>query len=87
MSTIPSQIFTDGIGNINFSGGMVRMNLITLVPGEKAAEQVTRLIMPVTGLMQSYATMQQFMEKLVEAGVLQKQAATQPEVSQAAKTS
>lgn len=84
MSTEPAQTFADGIGNINFSGGMVRIDLVSLNPAQNGqavtTTPVNRVVMPVNGLLQSFATMQQFIDKLVEAGVLQRQVAPSPEV-------
>ena len=70
------EIFADGIGQIHFAGGMVRFDLITLQPEEEGKPPVpeshTRLIMPPQGFLAAFNSMQQLIDKLVEAGVLQK---------------
>jgi len=70
------EIFADGIGQIHFAGGMVRFDLVTLQPTEEGKAPVPegniRLIMPPQGFLATYNSMQQLIEKLVEAGVLKK---------------
>ena len=70
------EIFADGIGQIHFAGGMVRFDLVTLQPTEEGKAPVpeshTRLIMPPQGFLAAFNSMQQLIDKLVEAGVFQK---------------
>ena len=69
------EIFADGIGQIHFAGGMVRYDFVTVQPAEdgKAATQSNvRIIMPPQGFLAAFNSMQQLIDKLVEAGVLQK---------------
>ncbi|MGE4563241.1 MAG: hypothetical protein AB7F32_00090 [Victivallaceae bacterium] len=70
------EIFADGIGQIHFAGGMVRFDFVTLQPGEdgKAPTPVVneRIIMPPQGFLGAFNSMQQLIDKLLEAGVLQK---------------
>ncbi len=70
------EIFADGIGQIHFAGGMVRFDFVTLQPGEegKAPTPVVneRIIMPPQGFLSTFNSMQQLIDKLVEAGVLTK---------------
>ena len=70
------EIFADGIGQIHFAGAMVRFDFVTLQPGEDGAAPVPqsniRVIMPPQGFLSAYNSMQQLIDKLVEAGVLQK---------------
>ncbi|OQA88256.1 MAG: hypothetical protein BWY31_00418 [Lentisphaerae bacterium ADurb.Bin242] len=70
------EIFADGIGQIHFAGGMVRYDFITLQPTEdgKAPEPKSniRIIMPPQGFLAAFNSMQQLIDKLLEAGVLQK---------------
>ena len=70
------EIFADGIGQIHFAGGMVRFDFVTLQPGEDGAAptpMVTqRVIMPPQGFLGAFHSMQQLIDKLVEAGVLTK---------------
>ncbi len=70
------EIFADGIGQIHFAGGMVRYDFVTLQPGEEGkapeAKSNVRVIMPPQGFLSAFNSMQQLIDKLLEAGVLQK---------------
>lgn len=70
------EIFADGIGQIHFAGGMVRYDFVTLQPDEEGKAPVpksnVRIIMPPQGFLNAFNSMQQLIDKLVEAGVLQK---------------
>ncbi len=69
------EIFADGIGQIHFAGGMVRFDFVTLQPKEgenPTPEVIQRVIMPPQGFLNTFSSMQQLIDKLVEAGVLQK---------------
>lgn len=71
-----TEIFADGIGQIHFAGGMVRFDFMTLQPGEDGKAPVPavreRVIMPPQGFLNSFNAMQQLIDKLLEAGILQK---------------
>ena len=70
------EIFADGIGQIHLAGGMVRFDFVTLQPGEDGAAPTPvvneRIIMPPQGFLGAFNSMQQLIDKLVEAGVLTK---------------
>ena len=70
------EIFADGIGQIHFAGGMVRFDFVTLQPNPdgKAPTPVVneRIIMPPQGFLGAFNSMQQLIDKLVDAGVLKK---------------
>ncbi len=70
------EIFADGIGQIHFAGGMVRFDFVTLQPeadGKAPVPQSSvRIIMPPQGFLSAFNSMQQLIDKLLEAGVLQK---------------
>jgi len=70
------EIFADGIGQVHFAGNMVRFDFVTLQPEENGAAPVPqsnlRVIMPPQGFLAAFNSMQQLIDKLVEAGVLQK---------------
>lgn len=70
------EIYADGIGQIHFAGGMVRYDFVTLQPGENGAAPTPvvseRIIMPPQGFLSAFNSMQQLIDKLLEAGVLQK---------------
>ena len=70
------EIFADGVGQIHFAGGMVRYDFVTLQPEENGKAPVpqsnVRVIMPPQGFFAALSSMQQLVDKLVEAGVIQK---------------
>lgn len=70
------EIFADGIGQIHFAGGMVRFDFMTLQPesdGKAPVPEVReRIIMPPQGFLGAFNSMQQLIDKLLAAGVLQK---------------
>ena len=74
--TEQKEIFADGIGQIHLVGGMVRYDFMTYQPTEdgKAPEvrASVRIIMPPQGFLTAFNSMQQLIDKLLEAGVLQK---------------
>ena len=76
MADKKKEIFADGIGQIHFAGGMVRFDLVTLQPQEEGKapipEPKLRLIMPPQGFLAAFDSMQQLINKLVEAGVVKK---------------
>ena len=75
---VKKEIFADGIGQIHFSGGMVRYDFVTLQPEEDrkapAAESNIRVIMPPSGFLNAFNSMQELIDKLLENGVLRKNA-------------
>ena len=70
------EIFADGIGQIHFAGGMVSFDFVTLQPEAEGKaptpEANLRIIMPPQGFLAAFNSMQQLIDKLVEAGVLKK---------------
>lgn len=70
------EIFADGIGQIHFAGNMVRFDFVTLQPeadGKAPVPQSNiRVIMPPQGFLSAFNSMQQLIDKLLEAGILQK---------------
>ena len=71
------EIFADGIGQIHFAGGMVRYDFVTLQPdeegkGDPSPECNQRVIMPPQGFLNMYNSMQNLIDKLVDAGVLKR---------------
>ena len=76
-----NEIFADGMGQIHFAGNMVRFDFVTLQPAEEGQAPVPesniRIIMPPQGFLGAFNSMQQLIDKLVEAGVLQKNEAAE----------
>ena len=70
------EIFVDGIGQIHFTGGMVRFDFVSVQPKEGSdkveTQVVQRIIMPPQGFLNMFGSMQQLIDKLVEAGVVRK---------------
>lgn len=70
------EIFADGIGQIHFAAGMVRFDFVTLQPEEDGKAPVPqsniRIIMPPQGFLGAYNSMEQLIDKLLDAGILQK---------------
>lgn len=72
------EIFTDGIGEITFTGGVFRIDLVTLSPLERDASGNPktvlrqRLIMPPDGFLHSFSAMQDILDKLVAAGIVKR---------------
>jgi len=70
------ELFADGIGQIHFAGGMVRFDFVTLQPAEDGKppvpESSVRIIMLPQGFLGAFNSMQNLIDKLLDAGVLQK---------------
>lgn len=69
------EMFADGIGRVDFSGGLVRIELVSLEPAEEGTGRLEvrqRVVMPVDGFLKSLTTMGELVNKLVEAGVLRR---------------
>jgi hypothetical protein len=69
-------IFVDGIGNINVTGNIVRIDLVALQPqlksenGQPVFATSQRIVMPLEGFLQSMNLQQNIIQQLVQAGVL-----------------
>ena len=70
------EVFADGIGQIHFAGGMIRFDFVTLQPEQEGKAPIPasnlRIIMPPQGFLNTFNSMQQLIDKLIEAGVLTK---------------
>lgn len=69
------EIFADGVGRIDFAGGVVRIELVSLDPaaqGPERNEVRQRIVMPLEGYLQAINTMGDLVNKLVEAGLLKR---------------
>lgn len=74
---VKNEIYADGIGQIHFTGRMVRFDFVNIQPNadgksEPASLCKERIIMPPQGFLNAFNSMQNLIDKLVEAGVLQK---------------
>ena len=74
-------IFADGIGNINVTGNIVRIDLVALQPqlkgekGEPVFANNQRIVMPLDGFIQAISLQQNILQQLIQNGVLQVNAA------------
>ncbi|MDA0239188.1 MAG: hypothetical protein O3A84_04055 [Proteobacteria bacterium] len=72
------ELFADGIMELGFGNGMVRMDLYSLSAVEKDAdgnpkrEFRQRIIMPPQGFLESFSTMQEMFKRLETAGVIRR---------------
>ncbi len=71
------EFFADGVGEITLSGGMVRMDLFTIVGKGEDENQPKisvnqRIILPPEGFLRSFSAMEDLVKKLVEAGVIKR---------------
>lgn len=71
------EIFADGIGEITLSGGMVRLDLVSLVGSQNdennkpRLEVFQRIVMPPDGFLRSYSAMENLVKQLIDAGLVQ----------------
>lgn len=85
--------YADGIGEITLSGGMVRMDLVTLQGSQKDPENKPklelsqRIIMPPDGFLRSFSAMENLVKQLIDAGLVKPRDGEQPvNSSQTGKT-
>lgn len=71
-----TEIFADGIGEISLSGGMVRLDLVSLVGSQNnendkpRLEPKTRIVMPPEGFLRSFGAMENLVKQLIDAGLI-----------------
>jgi hypothetical protein len=71
------EIFADGVGEITLSGGMVRLDLVSLVGSQNdeknkpRLEPFQRIIMPPDGFLRSFSAMENLVKQLIDAGLVQ----------------
>ena len=70
------EVFADGIGEITLSGGMVRIDLVSMVGSQKDKDQPPqlehrqRIVMPPDGFLRSFSAMENLVKQLIEAGLV-----------------
>ncbi len=70
------EVFADGIGEISLSGGMVRMDLVSLIGNQNSEGNKPRLvpkhriIMPPEGFLRSFSAMENLVKQLIDAGLI-----------------
>ena len=72
------ETYADGIGRIGFSEGMVRIELISIVPseregGEAKTEVRHRLVMTPHGFLRALQAQHSLLQKLEQAGLVKRQ--------------
>lgn len=71
-------IYADGIGEITLTGGMIRIDLVSMAAGKKdpdgkpIMEFRKRIVLPPQGFLQGYGAMEDLVRQLQEAGVIKK---------------
>ena len=83
------EIYADAVGNINVTGNIVRIDLVSLQPqlkgdsGQPVFAPTRRIIMPLDGFVQALSVQQDIVQQLIQAGVLQVNAAPSAPVNSA----
>ena len=73
-----SEIFADGVSEVNIAGGVVRINFVSLSAtlkdekGTPVRELRQRIVITPQGVLELHGAMQQVIEKLVATGVPQR---------------
>lgn len=82
-------LFVDGIGNINVTGNIVRIDFVALQPqlkgekGEPVFANTQRIVMPLEAFVQAISLQQNILQQLIQNGVLQVNAPAATEVAAA----
>ena len=75
------EIFADGISSIVLEGGVIRIDLMSIVPGPRGDDNKPqmafrqRIIMPVEGFVNSYKIFQGIIGKMEQSGLITRQQA------------
>jgi hypothetical protein len=73
-----NELYADAIGEITVTGGIVRIDLVSLSPthkdaaGQPVSELRQRLIMSIEGFANSFEVIQKAMHGLIEAGAIRR---------------
>lgn len=76
MESGTKQVYADGIGEITLSGGMIRMDLVTMVGSQNNQDNPAKLevrervVMPPDGFLRSFSAMENLVKQLVDAGLV-----------------
>lgn len=82
-------VYADGIGEITLTGGMVRIDLVSLSAKEKDSEGRPKLefrkrvVLPPEGFLRSFSAMEDLVKQLVDAGLIKRREGGAPEVKDA----
>ena len=89
----PRDLFADGIGEITLAGGMVRMDLVSLVGSQNNEEEKPRLVasqrivMPPDGFLRSFSAMENLVKQLIDAGLVKPREGAEAAIPVGADTS
>jgi hypothetical protein len=70
------EIFADTVGEISLTGGMVRMDLVSLIGSQSSDDNKPRLapkcriVMPPEGFLRSFSAMENLVKQLIDAGLI-----------------
>ena len=73
-----SEVFADGVSEVNIAGGIVRINFVSLSAtlkdekGTPVRELRQRIVITPQGVIELHGAMQQVIEKLIATGLLQR---------------
>ncbi len=75
-------VFSDVIGNISLSSGVVRMDMLRLIGEDSETKQARfdvsgQIAIPLEGFLRTLEAMERVRESLIESGVLTKKASEQ----------
>ena len=80
------EVFADTIGEISLTGGMVRMDLVSLIGSQSSEDnkprlaQKCRIVMPPEGFLRSFSAMENLVKQLIEAGLIRQNQQNEPGV-------
>jgi len=75
------EIFADGIGSIMLEGGVMRIDLMSMIPGQRDKDNKPqmafrqRIVMPVEGFINSYKIFQEIIGKMEQSGLIARKSA------------
>ena len=69
------ETFADTVGRIDYTGGVIRAELVSLEPVEGSEDEARmavrqRIVMPMDGFLHAFGTMGNLVQKLIESGVV-----------------
>jgi hypothetical protein len=79
-----TEIYADGIGEITVTGSVIRIDLVSLSPTERDANNNPkaafrqRIVMPLDGFANAAELVQKVLQGLIDAGAIQRRQATGP---------
>jgi DNA-binding MarR family transcriptional regulator len=76
-----TEVFADGVGEVNIANGIVRINFVSFSgtakdeKGNPIRELRQRVVVTPQGVLELYGAMQQVIDRLVQAGLIQRRPA------------